>query len=107
MDFHYIWRRYHEMLQNEPRCLSIWTNNSLVVLWYAFVFADVFSKGLSFRYATIWFGSSFVNIVGEHMSIFRSIYTLEFAREALLCALPFVLGIVINEFDGMIMPLRV
>lgn len=95
------------MMSEEPRAFSIWTNNTLVVFWYAFVYGGLFSRGLSFRYMTIWFGSSTVNLIGEHTSVYGTIRTLEFVRDFLLLALPFILGVVINELKHLFVFIRV
>jgi len=95
------------MMSEEPRALSIWTNNTLVVFWYAFIYSGVFPRSLSFRYMTIWLGSSTVNLIGEHSSVFGTVWTLDFVRDLLLLGLPFILGVVINELKHLFIFIRV
>merc|ERR1719204_1278903 len=100
------WERFLQMLGEEPRNLSIWTNNTLVLTWYAFVFSGVFSRSLTFRFCTIWFGSSVVNLAGEHMSVFGTLYTLEWIRDFFLLAIPFILGVILVEVPGLVIYIR-
>jgi len=94
------------MAFEEPRHFSIWTNNTLVTLWYALVFGGTFSRSLSFRFLTIWLGSSAVNLAGEHMSVFGTLYTLEWVRDFFLLIVPFFLGVILVEVPGLIIYIR-
>lgn len=88
---------FKTMAMNEPRSLSIWTNNALVFFWYLFAFLGLMPWNLSFRFVTIWFGSSIFNLMGEHQSVYRTLRTMNFVRDAFLSTLPFVLGVLIIE----------
>jgi len=95
-----------QMAFEEPRNFSIWTNNTLVILWYALVFGGTFSRGLSFRFLTIWLGSSIVNLAGEHMSVYGTLYTLEWVRDFLLLSIPFIIGVILVEVPGLLIYIR-
>jgi len=101
-----MWVRCLQMAREEPRNFSIWTNNTLVTLWYSFVFGGLFSRSLSFRFATIWLGSSIVNLAGEHMSVYGTLHTLEWIRDFLLLAVPFIVGIILVEVPGLLIYIR-
>merc|ERR1719471_1379704 len=95
------------MMIEEPRSLTIWANNTFVALWYAFVFVGVFPKGLAFRFGTIWWGSSTVNLWGEHLSVFGTCKTLDFVRDMVLLSVPFVFGIFIVEVPQLLLGIRI
>lgn len=77
-----------------PRSFTIWLNNTLVVTWYALVYGGFLGRGLATRFGTLWLISSSNNLVGEHLSEYGTWKSLDFVRDFILNAIPFLLGIV-------------